>query len=321
MSKYKRLTLDQRYQIFAYLEMGFDINKIADKIGKNKSSIKREIERNSVDGIYDPKKAERAADFRQRNSHKRTEVIKEEVKEAIIEKLVIENWSPEEIYGRSKKYGYKMASTGTIYNFVYRDAEKGGALYKGLRRGHKAKKPHDKCDNRGKLVNTKSIEFRPKEVLENIVFGHWEGDTIIGKGHKYAIVVLVERKTKLVLAKKIEFKTAELTRKAIIEMLAPFSVLSLTLTVDNGKEFADHEIIASILGIDVYFSHKGCPGERGLCENTNSLLRQYLQKGSSFENVTDKDIQAIIGKLNSRPRKILGYASPAEALANMLDRW
>lgn len=320
MSEYTRLTLDQRYIISARLKMNFDKTKIAKEIGKNKSSVGREIERHSVDGIYDPKKAEKEADFRQRNSHKRTEVIDGEMKEEIIEELIDRDWSPEEIYGRSRKCGYKRASTGAIYDFIYRDAKKGGVLYKGLRRGHRAKKPHDKCDNRGKLVNTKSIEFRPKEVLENIVFGHWEGDTIIGKGHKYAIVVLVERKTKLVLAKKIEFKTAELTRKAIIEMLAPFAVLSLTLTVDNGKEFADHEIIASTLGIDVYFAHKGCPGERGLCENTNSLFRQYLQKGSSFENITDKDIQVIIGKLNSRPRKILGYASPAEALADMLDR-
>lgn len=320
MSKYTRLTQDQRYQISAGLKMKLDIARIAEEIGKDKSSVGREIERNSVDGIYDPKKAEIAANFRQRNGHKRTEVIDEEMKKDIVEKLIEKDWSPEEIYGRSRKCKYKMASMGTIYNFIYKDTEKGGVLYKGLRRGHKAKKPRGKSDNRGKLVNTKSIDFRPKEVLENIVFGHWEGDTIIGKGHKYAIVVLVERKTKLVLAKKIEFKTAELTRKAIIEMLTPFSVLSLTLTVDNGKEFADHEIIASTLGIDVYFSHKGCPGERGLCENTNSLLRQYLQKGSSFKDITDKDIQAIIGKLNSRPRKILGYASPAEALADMLDR-
>jgi transposase, IS30 family len=319
MKEYKRLTQEQRYQIFAYLEAGMLKAEIATKIGKYQSSIGREIERNSVEGNYDPKRAEELADFRKRNSHKHMKVT-EEIKETIIEKLQEDQWSPEEIYGRSKRMGYKMVSHGAIYGFVYQNAKNDGTLHKNLRRGHKKKKTHKETENRGKIINAKSIDDRPEEVSLNINFGHFEGDTIIGKDHKQAIVVLVERKTKTVLAKKIEAKNANLTQQAITELLSPFAPISKTLTVDNGKEFANHEKITSTTGIDVYFSHKGCPGERGLCENTNSLIRQYLPKGSSFENVTDKDIQEIVGKLNMRPRKTLGFASPAEALASILAR-
>ena len=319
MRKYKQLTIIQRYQISALIEAGFEKFEISIRIGVSQSTICRELLRNKGPGNYDPERAEKAAEFRKRSLHKHSKITKE-MAETIKEKLQ-EQLSPEQISGSSKRMGIKMVSHESIYNFIRIDAENGGSLYKNLRHSRKKRKKYGEKENRGQLKNRVSIDMRPEIVDKKTRIGDWEGDLIIGKDHKGAIVTLVERKSKVVLAKKISSKGSKEVENAIKEMLAPFMPISHTLTLDNGKEFANHEAISKALGIKIYFAHPYSSWERGLNENTNGLIRQYWPKKTNFENVSDKEIQEVICKLNLRPRKILGFASPAEALANCMPRW
>jgi transposase, IS30 family len=149
-------------------------------------------------------------------------------------------------------------------------------------------------------------------VDEKSRLGDWEIDTIIGKERKQAIVSIVEGISKKTILKKVKAKTAELVSCATIEGLKPFSDFVLTITGDNGTEFAYHEKIAEVLGADFYFAHPYSSWERGLNENTNGLVRQYLRKGSDFTSIADDDLIIIMDRLNNRPRKSLGYATPNE---------
>jgi transposase, IS30 family len=140
--------------------------------------------------------------------------------------------------------------------------------------------------------------------------GDWEIDTVIGKNHQGALVTLVDRVSKLTLIKKVASKHADIVIEATITLLKPYLDKALTITSDNGIEFAGHENIKAALNADVYFAHPYSSWERGLNENTNGLIRQYFTKGSSFENITDKDVDEVMAKLNHRPRKTLNYKTP-----------
>lgn len=140
--------------------------------------------------------------------------------------------------------------------------------------------------------------------------GDWEIDTVIGKNHQGALVTIVDRVSKFTLIKKVASKHADVVTEATITLLAPYLEQALTITADNGKEFAGHEKIKTALNADVYFAHPYSSWERGLNENTNGLIRQYFTKGSSFENITDKDVEDVMKQLNHRPRKTLNYKTP-----------
>lgn len=159
-----------------------------------------------------------------------------------------------------------------------------------------------------------SIDERPEIVeLKNRV-GDWEFDTIIGKGHKQAIVSLTERKSRFTLIQKVTRKTAQSVAKAIIDLLSPLSNLVLTMTSDNGKEFAAHKYIADKLNASFYFAHPYSPWERGLNENTNGLIRQYFPKNRDFKSITQQKINHVMNRLNNRPRKCLGIKTPNQVL-------
>ncbi|STX81279.1 IS30B/C/D transposase [Legionella busanensis] len=140
--------------------------------------------------------------------------------------------------------------------------------------------------------------------------GDWEIDTIIGKNRKHAVVSIVERKTKFTILKKVNRKTAENVSLATIDALKRYPNSVLSITADNGSEFAKHEIIAKQLNTDFFFAHPYSSWERGLNENTNGLVRQYLKKGATFESITDEYLKTIMAKLNDRPRKTLGFQTP-----------
>jgi IS30 family transposase len=146
--------------------------------------------------------------------------------------------------------------------------------------------------------------------------GDWELDTIVGSKHQQAIVSIVERVSKKTVLRKVPKKTAELVSNSMIEGLLKYSDIVLTLTADNGSEFAYHEKVSQALQAEFYFAHPYSSWERGLNENTNGLVRQYIKKGSSLENVDDKALQNIMDKLNNRPRKSLGYKTPNEVFYN-----
>jgi Transposase and inactivated derivatives, IS30 family len=317
--KNKQLTLKERYHIYGLIEAGNTKSAIAKKIGVPRSTITYEMKRCNGPGNYDPEKAEKDADFKKRNSHKRSKITYE-MKEIIIEKLENEQWSPEEIYGWCKMNGIDMVSHQTIYEFVRLDEENGGKLYKHLRRGHRKIKKHGSLETRGQIKNRTLIEERPAIVDLKVRTGDLEGDTIVGANHKGVMVTINDRKSKSVLIAKSPSKNAKIVADVIIKLLKPFAQNLHTLTLDNGKEFADHERISQVLGIKIFFAHPYSSWERGLNENSNGLIRQYWPKGTSFETITDREIQDVMYKLNTRPRKTLGFASPAAAFDRGLSR-
>lgn len=154
------------------------------------------------------------------------------------------------------------------------------------------------------------IDQRPSVVDNKTRIGDFELDTVIGKGHKGAVVTIVDRKSKLLLAKPVKRKTAALVSNAIIQLLKPYVKHTHTLTPDNGKAFAYHQQIAKQLKANVYFAHPYASWERGLNEHTNGLLRQYLPKQMSFDKLKEEQVNKAVSLLNNRPRKSLNYQTP-----------
>lgn len=312
MSKvYYHLTQEQRYKLEALMKAGLKKSKIATLLGVDRSTIYRELNRNKFKrGGYNGTFAQELSEERkERFSMQRRMNISME--RFIIEKLTKEQWSPEQIKGYCDANGIEMVSHERIYQFIWKDKKNGGALYKDLRTGDKKyrKRYGSGKASRG-IANRVSIEERPVIVNQKLRFGDWEIDTIIGKDHKGAIVVIVERKSGFFLMKKLNGKDATALAKAVIRLLAPFKGKVFTITSDNGLEFAEHEQIAEKLEAKFYFAHPYSSWERGLNEYTNKLIRQYIPKKTSFENITNMEINEITMKINKRPRKKLDYKNP-----------
>jgi len=311
----EHLTSRERYQIWSLKESGKNKSQIARTIKRHKSSISRELRRNKSSGGYDPEKAQMKAKKRKRTAHKRRTFTRE-MQDFIKEKIEID-WSPEQIEGYCKKHGINMVSDQRIYEFIKTDKKKNGTLYKHLRHTKKKRKRYGAIDQRGQIRDKRSIDERPEIVDRKIRFGDWEADTIIGLDHKGCALTLVERKTKIALIVNTKNKKAESITTAIIEALNPFKDLCHTITFDNGKEFANHKEIEQKLNVKAYFAHPYSSYERGLNENTNGLIRQYIPKKTDFRNLPDYVFKDIVRNLNTRPRKTLGFASPVEVFLQM----
>lgn len=311
MRHYTQLTSGQRYQISALLKTSQSLTKIAEVIGVHKSTVSREIQRNKGLRGYQPNQAQQFAESRHKQKSKRCLT---ELHWAIIEDYLKLDWSPEQISGRLAVCKLFSVSHERIYQHIYADKACGGTLHRHLRRKKKYGKRINGKSPRGQIPHRISIDERPSVVDTKERVGDWEVDTVIGKGHKQAIVSLVERKTKTTLIRKVEKRTADNVKNAIISMLKPFKGLVHTITADNGKEFAMHREIAKELKTDFYFAHPYASWERGLNENTNGLIRQYFPKKSSFTELADKDMEQVMDQLNNRPRKTLRFRTPNEVL-------
>ena len=309
MKTYKQLTCEQRYAISILKEKDFLQKDIAASIGVNRSTISRELKRNSGKRGYRPKQAQRKAE--ERRWDKSPPRISEEVW-AKVEKHLKEDWSPEQISGRLKEIEAIRISHEWIYQFIMKDKQAGGDLYTHLRCRSKRKKRYGSNERRGIIKNRRTIEERPAIVETKERIGDWEADTVIGKAHKGALVSLTERRSKLSLIYKVERKTSDLVKEAMGKLLLPLKEIVHTITSDNGKEFAMHEETANILKTDFYFAHPYASYERGLNENTNGLIRQYFPKDRDFRSIKDEEIIMAMKKLNNRPRKTLGYLTPNE---------
>lgn len=217
-----------------------------------------------------------------------------------------EDWSPEQISSHA------AISIETVYQRVYADKRAGGLLWQHLRCQKQRRKRYGKRDRRGIIPNRKSIDERPPIVEDRSRIGDWEADTIIGKNHKQAIVSLVERKSGYTLIRKVKRKTARAVKKATVSLLKPHRDKVKTLTSDNGKEFSEHEQIAKDLDAVFYFAHPYASWERGTNENTNGLIRQYFPKSRDFTTITQQEINHAMKRLNNRPRKRLGFLTPAQ---------
>lgn len=175
------------------------------------------------------------------------------------------------------------------------------------------RKRHGHYDRRGKLKNRVDSDERPAIVASRGRIGDWEGDTVMGKGGKSALLTMVERKTLYTVIIRLTGKQSAPLAKAAIEGMEALKAKILTITLDNGLEFAGHEVIAQGLGADIYFAHPYASWERGINENTNGLIRQYFPKGTDFNEVSDEQIKQVMDRLNNRPRKTRGSRSPNES--------
>jgi IS30 family transposase len=309
MKGYKQLTEVQRYQIDALKKAGKLQKDMAVIVGVSESAISRELSRNTGKRGYRPKQATIKAHRRKQEAKKAIKMTFATV-ELIEEKLRLE-WSPEQVSGWLKLECSIRISHERIYQHVWSDKLHGGDLYKHLRHSHKKRKKHyGSQDKRGQIRNRVSIDERPEIVQQKSRMGDWEIDTVIGKNHQGALVTIVDRVSKFTLIKKVDSKQADVVTEATITLLRPYLDKTLTITADNGKEFASHEIIAQELNAAVYFAHPYHSWERGLNENTNGLIRQYFTKGSSFEHITECQVEQVMHRLNHRPRKTLNYKTP-----------
>ena len=302
---YHHLSQEERYQISALLKAGLTLAQISANLGRHKSTISREISRNSGLRGYRPRQACLMAQNRAVNSRNARQITYADW--LCVEGYLRDQWSPEQITSEVSM------SHETIYRRVYVDKSMGGDLYKSLRCQRKRRKRYaGGRDRRGQILGRRPICERPRHIEERRQIGHWEGDTLIGKGHKHAIVSLVERKSGYAVLAKVENKTAALVSAAIIERLKPISKRVHTLTYDNGKEFADHATIDRALGSTAYFADPYSSWQRGSNENLNGLVRQYIPKSRPLSTVTDAELEKIERLLNTRPRKRLGYKTPLE---------
>src|SRR5215216_5652705 len=306
---YSQLTRARRYQIYALKKAGQNQTQIALLIGCHKSTISRELRRNCGIKGYRPYQADELAYDRQCEAY-RARISGETW--TLVELLLRQDWSPEQISGRLKLEQRPTVSHECIYLYVYADKRRGGTLHQHLRSQKKQRKRYSGYVRRGQIPNRISIDKRPQIVARKGRFGDWEADTIVGARHKGGILSLVERKSKLTRLRKLATKTAAEMKHNSIALLAPLAAKVHTITVDNGKEFCEHELIAAALQARVYFAHPYASWERGLNENTNGLVRQYFPKKYHFAKIKDLDVQHVMDRLNNRPRKTLGYRTPNE---------
>ena len=285
MSGYTQLTQEERYQIYILKKAEYSQAQIARLLKRHKSTISRELRRNRGLKGYRPQQAHNLALARRYD--KAPPRISSQVWQQV-EALIREEWSPEQVAGRIAMEQGVSISHEWIYQHIYADQRSGGDLYRYLR-----------CQ-----------KVRRKR------YGDWEGDTVIGKGQRGALVTLVERKSLYTVIRGVLRKTARAVREAVVDGLAPYIDWVHTITYDNGREFADHEGMARDLDARIYFAHPYASWERGLNENTNGLIRQYFPKDRDLTTVTQHEIDQAMDKLNHRPRKSLGYRTPYEVFFN-----
>ena len=308
---YKHLISTQRSQIFAYKQCGKTVDFIAQAIGVHKSTIYRELARNSNKrGSYAHNAHEMAMERQERIA--KNAAISAKVKFDCLQRIKVDQWSPEQISGDLRLKGIKVSHT-TIYKWVKEDKESGGSLYLHLRhKGHRRKSNPYKHASVRNIPGRVSIKERPAEA-NGKRFGDWEMDLIIGKNGFQAILVLVERSTGYVIIHRLKHgKKAKELAKDVSRLLFAYRTEGvLTITTDNGAEFSKHMLISRDLkGVVVYFADPYASWQKGLVEYTNKLIRQYIPKGADFDAFNTCKLMEIQKRLNSRPRKKLNYSTP-----------
>jgi len=309
---YRQLTQTQRYQIHAQWDLRMSQRQIARTLGIHNSTVSRELRRNASHDGYDPHQAQALSDQRRHTAWKWTKRLPSLIR--WVTGQLADEWSPQQISGFMAHANGACVSHQWIYSLIWDDKAHGGDLWRCLRQPRRRSKfrAQAKSAGLGKIPNRVGIEHRPAEVDDRLTIGHWEGDTVL-KGHKQSgLVTLVERRSGYLLAARLPNITAELTEKAMIRLLKPRRGAVQTITLDNGSEFANHERVAKAVTASIYFCDPYCSGQRGTNENTNGLIRQYFPKGTDFRQVTDAELRRVVEKLNDRPRKRLGYRTPAQ---------
>lgn len=306
--KYQQITQEERYIISALKKEGLTPSKIAIHIGKDRSSIYRELKRNtSPDGRYRPSHASGRARVRKVSSRKKSQFTKDEWE--LVDNKICKDWSPEQIALVFRLFGVMTVCTETIYRHLWKDKKLGGTLYTHLRQSQKRRrKRYKSADSRGVLSGKRSLEQRPLEATERKEKGHFEIDLVHGFDHADCILTLVDRLTRFLIILKLKNKTNAEVKKYLIPIIKKFQIKSIT--ADNGTEWHGYKDIESNTDAIWYFAEPYHSWERGTNENTNGLIRQYLPKKKSMHGLTQNECELIAQKLNRRPRKILNLACP-----------
>lgn len=320
---YKHLTEEERYQIDDLKREGLSQNKIAKRIRRSPSTLSRELNRNKGERGWKPRQAQlKAVERLITRGSSNAKKVSEDAWRYAKKHLTEDQWSPQQIAGRAAVEELEIISHETIYQRILEDKTAGGNLYTHLRCKKKRKKRYGSArSTRGTIPNRVDIDQRPAIVENRKRTGDWEGDTIIGSHTGGAVIAsMVERKSRFTVLAKAKNKTTTAVIKSINQRMLPIADLVHTVTLDNGREFSLHELMAALLNADVYFAKPYHSWERGLNENTNGLVRQYFPKKIPFDNITDYDLQRVARKLNNRPRKCLGYKTPFEVFSKSCEK-
>jgi transposase, IS30 family len=322
------LDREERYELARLRECGCSIRQIAARLGRSPSTVSRELARNADPrtGGYQPERAHRLAWERQRRP-KPSRLASDPVLRARVQQLLDRRFSPEQVSGRLKVLHpddpAMRVSHETIYQsiYVYPRGELRRELRACLRTGRDTRRRRGRREMRGGIIGAVPIGQRPAEVEGRLVPGHHEGDLIMGsRASNSAVGTIVERTTGYLTLLPLPggHGTASVTDAIIEQMTALPPWFARTLTWDRGAELAHHTRITAATGINVYFADPHAPWQRGSNENINGLLREYLPKGTDLRPYTPAQLQAIAAELNDRPRKRLGYRTPAEEFAKLL---
>lgn len=307
---YQHLTIDERCCLREYYKKGYSYRKIAELLGRNVSTVSRELRRNCTH-MYDiptyyPHTAQKKSNLRRSYCH-RGMFWDPQVLEYIDEKLQ-ETWSPEQI--ANTPCGMKMPSFKTIYRWI--DERYLRSTLKNLRRKGKTRK---RLGNGGRFTTGKSIRKRPKEVYKRNEFGHWEADTVLsGQGKsKACFATLAERKTRYYIAVKMPDRTGESMADAMIKVLSALPKGAVkTITCDRGSEFSEWRRIEKELQCDMFFADPYCAWQKGTNENLNGLLREFYPKGRNLSRVSPATLKKNLALINARPKKVLAFAKPVD---------
>lgn len=308
---YRQITSEERYRISALRREGFCPAAMGRRLGRHRSTISRELHRNSSpwDGSYRPSKAQEQANGRRSRSRRNRRFDARDWE--LVETLLRQDWSPEQVAGSLQKSGDLSISHETIYRYVWADRALGGDVYRHLRCATKRRrKRYGRYDSRGRLAGKRHVSERPAAVERRQTVGHWEIDTVMGTGNDPCIVTLVERATGYLLIGKLAARNMDEAAQKTIELVRQHPEKFRTITADNGTEFHSYKDVEVATGVTFYFATPHHSWERGTNENTNGLIRQYLPKRTTMAHVTQRDCNAIAQKLNTRPRKRYDYQTP-----------
>lgn len=323
-TNYKQLDQKERDQIFSLLQEGKTQKEISDIIGRDKSTVCRELSRNwhQKFNTYLPDTAQRKAAKRKSQGRKQRYLDKNpELKQYVLAKLEA-GWSPEQIAGRIKLDLDNYLNCESIYQYMYSLTGRKANLRQYLKRAHRIRRKKDgRKHQKGKIPNRIDISLRPKEIEARVEFGHWEGDSLIYNRHRQALATHTERKTRFIVVQRAKNRTAQ---ERVRLTNCYYSQLPLaarkTITYDNGLEFSAHEEISTTLGIDIYFARPYASWQRGSNENSNGLIRWYLPKKTDLDTLTDGELDVIIKMINDRPRKCLNWRTPSEAFNEEMNK-
>ena len=313
MRKYRQLTVEDRIYIEVWHFEKKSLRYMASRLGFHPSTISRELDRGNGGRISIGYQADSAQKVRQEKCTRRGRKRKIVGKLAeLIRKLIGEDFSPEQISRRILQELKIRISHETIYQYVKRDKQSGGLLYKNLRWGRRRRRkrfyvPRTRAD----ILLRKHISERPKIIDERKRFGDWERDLMFGLGRSEALLTIVERSTLLTIIRRVKSKSPKEISRQTIDALK--NQVCLSITNDNGFEFRNHVAESEVLKAPIYFTNPYSSWEKGTCENVNGLIRQYISRTQSLAEISDEQLKKIEDKLNSRPRKKLGFRTPLEA--------